>query len=332
MARFILSKSKVIKQYEKVQKISDSVSYSVKTNHEVAKILEESSDCFFSMHTGELVDLIKNKKRVWFFVQGNKDFPKEISQFVVDNINDLNNLIKFIKKENIEINLLLRMKLKEHTIHTGKHFVFGMGANKINELIPKLKENKNINRIGIHFHRKTQNISEWSLQYELEQSLSLEVFEKIDILNIGGGLPIEYKNYKADTTLIFDEILKLKKWLNEKNIKIIVEPGRFIAGPSIELEAKIINIYDNNIIIDCSVYNAAMDTFIAHIRLKVEGELEQGRAFTIKGCTPDSMDIFRYKVILDNPKIGDKIIFLNAGAYNFWCDFCNLKKLKTVIE
>jgi len=43
------------------------------------------------------------------------------------------------------------------------------------------------------------------------------------------------------------------------------------------------------------------------------------------------MDIFRYKVYLNSPKVGDKIRFLNAGAYNFSSDFCNLKKLKTEI-
>ncbi|MBL7169437.1 MAG: decarboxylase, partial [Candidatus Aenigmarchaeota archaeon] len=39
------------------------------------------------------------------------------------------------------------------------------------------------------------------------------------------------------------------------------------------------------------------------------------------------MDIFRYRVKLKNPKVGDKIVFLNAGGYNFTTDFCNLPKL-----
>jgi ornithine decarboxylase len=43
------------------------------------------------------------------------------------------------------------------------------------------------------------------------------------------------------------------------------------------------------------------------------------------------MDIFRYRTYLDNPKVGDKIVFLNAGAYTYSTDFCNLKKLETVI-
>jgi len=43
------------------------------------------------------------------------------------------------------------------------------------------------------------------------------------------------------------------------------------------------------------------------------------------------MDIFRYCVFLPDKKVGDKIVFLNAGAYNFSTDFCNLEKIDTRI-
>jgi ornithine decarboxylase len=41
--------------------------------------------------------------------------------------------------------------------------------------------------------------------------------------------------------------------------------------------------------------------------------------------------MFRYKVKLPEVKVGDKIIFLNAGAYNFSTNFCRLNELKTEI-
>lgn len=333
MARFILSKSKVLEQYNILRKIA-TVSYSLKTNFEVGRVLEELTDSFFSIHSTESLNEIKDKSRIWFFAQAwNKEeieslLNQNIKNFVVDNEADLNILLKNIKDK--KINLLLRMRLKEHTIHTGKYYVFGMYSKQINELIPKLRKNNSIEKLGIHFHRKTQNISEWSLKYELEQSLSKETLKSIDLVNIGGGLPGKYKNFRAEVMdHIFTEIKKLKDWL--KNKEMIIEPGRFIAAPAIKLETEIKNIYNNNIVIDCSVYNSAMDTFVAHIRLLVENELEQGTPYTIKGSTPDSMDIFRYKVFLKDPKIGDKIVFLNAGAYNFKTDFCNLVKLETVI-
>lgn len=330
-ARFILNRNKVIEQYNLVKEFGE-VSYSLKTNPEVGKVLEEETECRFSVHSLKDLENIKDKKRIWFFLQGNdkeelkKLFDFGVNNFVVDNINDLNLLLQFEKK----INLLLRMKLKENTIHTGKHFVFGFCSSKINELVPELRKDKNIGKLGIHFHRKTQNVSEWDLKEELIDSI--KDFSLIDMVNIGGGIPYEYKNFRNEVlNSIFNKIKELKEFLDDKKIKMIIEPGRFIAAPSVKLEAEIINIYENNIIINCSVYNSAMDSFISHIRLLVEGELEKGKNYTIKGCTPDSLDIFRYSVFLNNPKIGDKIVFLNAGAYNFSTEFCNLEKLETVI-
>ena len=132
---------------------------------------------------------------------------------------------------------------------------------------------------------------------------------------------------------ILEKIKELREFLNSKDIRMIIEPGRFIAASSIKLECNVVNVYDNNVIVDCSVYNSAMDTFVANIRLLVEEEKDEGFCYTIKGITPDSLDIFRYKVYFDKEvKVGDKIIFLNAGAYNFSSGYFNLGRLETNIE
>ncbi len=335
-ARFVLSKSKVIKQYKKIKENTDMVSYSYKTNQKVGNVLKKETECMFSVHSVESVNQLECPEKIWYFAQGwtkeelNKIFDKNVNKFVVDNETDLSVLLNYIKENNKKINLLLRMRLKEHTIHTGKHFVYGLYSNKINELLPKLRDNVLITKLGIHFHRKTQNVSEWSLIDELIDTI--KHWDKIDFVNIGGGLPAEYKNFRPKVIKnIFFEISKIKEWLNNQGIQMIIEPGRYIAASSVKLETNIVNIYDNNIVVDCSIFNAAMDTWIANIRLLVENELEQGNAYTIKGCTPDSVDIIRYKVFLRDPKIGDKLVFLNAGAYNFNTNFCNLPKLETVI-
>lgn len=333
-AKFVLSRSKVLEQLDNLKEVSDIVSYSFKTNYEVGKVLEESSDCMFSVHSIEALNKLNDKQRVIFFLQAQD--RKEIKEilsfnvkyFVVDNENDLRNLLDVADK----INLFLRMKLKENTIHTGKHFVFGFRSSKVNELVDELRSNPKISKLGVHFHRKTQNVSEWGLVEELEASLTTNSLDKLDMINIGGGLPYIYKNYSEQILdSVFKKLNNLKQYLNSKHIEVIVEPGRYIAAPSVKLVAEIRNVYDNNIIINCSIYNSAMDTFIAHIRLLVENELSKGQPYVIKGCTPDSLDIFRYRVYLNNPKIGDKIVFLNAGAYNFNCDFCQLLKLETEI-
>jgi len=342
-AKFILSKSILLKQYNLIKSVCDEVSFSTKTNYEAAKILESETDCHFSVHSVEGTGTIKDKARVWYFPQGwdaeevRQTIAEKALSFVIDNEADLKVLLDSIKTTTLKINLLLRMRMKENTIHTGKYFVYGFYSDQVNKMVPELRKNKNIGKLGIHFHRKTQNLSEWQLREELSDALDESSLKCLDCVNIGGGFPIKYKNFQADVLpRIFEEMKGLKEFLNKRNIRLISEPGRFIAGPAVKLQASIISMYDNSIIINCSVYNSAMDTFVASTKLEVEGELNgddeaKGTPYTIKGYTPDSMDIFRYRVYLKQPKVGDKIVFLNAGAYNFSTDFCSLKRLKTEI-
>lgn len=331
-AKFLISKSKVIEHYNKIKDICDIVSYSSKTNPVVTEILEENSDSMFSIHMINELKNVNDISRVIFLVQGcDAEFIKNlinkgIKWFVVDNEKDLDEFVKFDGKN---INLLLRIKLKENTLKTEKYFVFGMNSDLVNKKLKELKGK--FGSLGVHFHRKTQNIAEWSLKSDFEDIIDEYNFENIDYLCIGGGLPSYYANTNVD--VIENVLIKIKEfwnYLNNKGIKMIVEPGRFIAAPSGRLVTNVVRVYDKNIIVDASVYNSDMDALIVPVKLLIEGE-GIGDPYVIKGVTPCSMDLFRYKVYLKNVKEGDKIVFLNAGAYNFGSDFCDLDKLDVEI-
>lgn len=339
MAHFVLKKSEVLKKFEELQPISDVISYSSKTNPLVSKLLEEETTCMFSIHLENELININNYSRVMFLLQAtNVDqlrrlTKKGVRTFVADNLVDLRTLISFLESYDEQITLLLRMKMKENTIRTEKYYVFGMGYETTVSQLKKLRTHNKIKELGIHFHRKTQNMSEWDLEYELQNMFLKEELELFDIMCIGGGLPSEYANTNMNIIeIIKKKIASLKQWLNENNITLMVEPGRFLAAPGIELHTRIIGIHEKTIIVDASVYSGDMDSLIVPVKLKVKGELEKGTAFSIKGITPCSLDLYRYKVYLDNPRVGDEIIFLNAGAYNFASDFLNLKKLETKVQ
>lgn len=343
--KFTLSKSKVLKQYHIVSSVADMISYSSKTNSLVTQILGRETDCLFSIHLINELKNVEDKSRVLFLAQAwDEEQIKQlteqgINKFVIDNEVDLDTLIKFLESNDVRINLLLRLKLKENTLRTEKYFVFGMTSDIIIRRIRELKNHPRINQLGIHFHRKTQNLAEWNYAYELSQIFPPDVFESIQVINMGGGLPSEYANTNVNVFPgIFTKITEFKSWLREKEIKLILEPGRFIAAPAGKLHTTIIAIYDNNIIINASVYNSDMDALIVPVKLLVEGELtkeeateRQGKPYVIKGITPCSLDLFRYRVYLNNPKVGDRLVFLNAGAYNFTADFCDLEKIETEI-
>lgn len=342
-ARFILSRKKLHQQYDFFKRLNLKVSYSVKTNPIVAGILFKETDCDFSIHMIEDFKNVPNGKRIWYFPQAwkRKDFKnifnKGIRKFVVDNEVDLDELLKFIEKTNYRIDIALRMKFRENRIQTGKYFVYGISSENTCRLIREIRKDEHIEKLGIHIHRKSQNASEWNIKTDLEDALPEDILRIIDFVNLGGGYPVQYRNYVAPILdYVREKIIEARDWLNEKGIEVIVEPGRFIAAPCIKLEAEVIQIYDTNIVVNCSIYNAQLDTLLTDIRLIVEGELKEkskeGREYLIKGNTPTRDDIFRYKVRLREKRVGDKIVFLNAGAYNYTTDFCNLKKLETVLD
>ncbi len=339
-AKFILSKNVVLQQYQKVRELADVVSYSSKSNPIVTPILEQHTDSLFSIHMMNELKHIKDKSRVLFLAQGLNEkviddlIKQGIHSFVVDNESDLDEILKYLEKNNTAINLMLRVKLKENTLKTERYFVFGMDAAVVNRRIKELRANKKIKQLGVHFHRKSQNMSEWNLVYEIENILEEETRKALDIICMGGGIPAHYANTNVDVIdSIFKRISEFRSWLQKYNIKLMIEPGRFIASPTIKLVTTIIGMHQNNIIVNASVYNTDMDALIVPVKLLVEGELEkgQGQPYVIKGITPCSMDLFRYRVYLNEPKIGDTVTFLNAGAYNFTTDFCDLEKIETDI-
>jgi ornithine decarboxylase len=274
-AKFLLSKKVVRDKISFLEDLGIKVIYSYKTNHEVGDVIqEECENVDFSIHAFEEIDMIKDKKKISFFTQAELEsnlkglLKKGIRNFVVDNEVDLERLLKVISEEGVKIDLSLRMKFREHRIGTGRYFVYGLPAKRVNELLLSLKDNLNIGRLGVHIHRKSQNTSEWEIKEEIEDSLSKEALERLDMLNLGGGLPTKYRSYTANVMKYIVEKLKVAKEF--------------------------------------------LDTY------KIE-------------TIPTRDDIFRYKVKLNNPKVGDIITFLNAGAYNYTTDFFGYKKLETEI-
>ncbi len=331
--KFVLSKSKVLEQFDVVNKMADVVSYSSKTNPLVSSILEENTDSLFSIHLVSELKNVKDLSRVVFLAQAwtaeevMELISKGVKWFIVDNESDLDTFLSCDLPK--DVTLLLRLKLKENTLRTERYFVFGMSSEVVNK---RLKEIDKKIRLGVHFHRKTQNMAEWNLQYEFEQMIDPEVISKISVVNIGGGLPSEYANTNIDVLpSIFRKVEEFREWLVGKRIKLMIEPGRFIAAPAGKLITSIIGVHGNNIIVNASVYNSDLDALIVPVKLKVEGELSSGGAYVIKGLTPCSLDLFRYRVYLENPKVGDEIVFLNAGAYNFTTNFCDLDTIETEI-
>ncbi len=340
-AKFILSKNVVKKQVNKLKDLGLKLSYSYKTNREVGDVLQQILPAtHFSIHAKEEVEMIHDKSKIWFFIQAESKeeliiiLEKGVKNFVIDNEKDLEILLQVLEQVKIKVNLSLRMRFKEHRIGTGKYFVYGMSSKKINEIVESIKDNLFIDKLGIHVHRKTQNTSEWEIKGELEDSLEKETLERINFLNLGGGLPSVYRGYSSNIfDYIYSKLTEARNFLEKQDIEVYIESGRFIAAPSVILVTEVVQIQDKNtLLINTTIYNCALDTLITGTKMLVQGELEEGgEDYLIKGNSPTRDDIFRYRVKLRSKKVGDRIVFLNAGAYNYTTDFFWDRKLETEI-
>jgi ornithine decarboxylase len=338
-AYFTLSKSKLLEQLKILTDLNLKVSYSYKTNHEIGDVLQETSpETDFSIHAHEEIPMIKDSSKISFFTQAEsiedlkEIIQKGIKTFVIDNEIDLQNILQAAKELEKKVNISIRMKFQEHRIGTGKYFVYGLPSSRVNCLIQELKDSPQIQELGIHIHRKSQNTSEWEIVEELQDSIEPKTLEIVSSVNLGGGLPVEYKSYSGSTLpYILKKIEKDYEFLDSHNIQTIIEPGRFLAAPPIKLHTKIIQIKENILILNTTIYNCALDTILTETKMLVEEESTKGKDYLLKGNSPTRDDIFRYKVKLENPKIGKKITFINAGSYNYTTDFFGYKKLETKI-
>ncbi len=336
---FIVSKKEIKRRIWDLKRRSDIVFYSHKTNPFIGKLITKMNDgiglCL--NHINSLRDLDEDtlKKSLYYVHSESKEeiekiLDKGIKKFIVDNENDLKKVISVGDVEDIYI----RVKYREHTFYTGKYFVYGISWKKIEDIIKRYDLSNKYN-LGLHFHKRTQNIGEWYIFEDFFDMFSENFLKKYDIryVNIGGGIPWKYINSKPDLKYIFYNIDIFRKKLNDLNIKLVMEPGRYIAAPSVRLKVKVINKYEKTLVVNASIYNAYMDTYLLHHRLPILEESQNGKyCYTIKGNTLDSLDIFRYSACFENDiEIGDTLTFLNVGAYNFHCNFSFLSPIPYVI-
>lgn len=77
-----------------------------------------------------------------------------------------------------------------------------------------------------------------------------------------------------------------------------------------------------------------MDTMLVGLDLPCQAILDNDKTeetYTIRGRSPCSLDIFLKDVALPKTEVGDYLVFLNAGAYNFASDFVSMKKPQTIL-
>jgi len=195
----------------------------------------------------------------------------------------------------------------------------------LDDVIKKLSELKNIRIIGIHFHIGSQ-----ITRMSVFKSLCARINElqtwfishniNLEILNVGGGLGIDYEN--PDHNPGFPEYFSLINEFIDLNPGQIlhIEPGRSIVGQCGSLISTVLYI-KNGSNTQFAILDAGMNDLIRpalyQAHHKIENLTSDGNNFRydVVGPICESSDTFAKFIELPETRRGDLIAIRSAGAY-----------------
>ncbi|MDD5661294.1 MAG: diaminopimelate decarboxylase, partial [Candidatus Omnitrophica bacterium] len=256
---------------------------------------------------------------------------KGILFFNVESLSELENINRISKRLSKKVRVAIRInpdvEAKTHKyITTGKITnKFGIdldSAYKILMLGPKFS---NLNICGLHIHIGSQ-ITESAPFVAAIKKVSDFIRRLqnrgvvLEYLNIGGGMGIVYDRETPQTAQIYaDKIIPL---LEETGLKIIMEPGRFIAGNAGILVAKVLYIKTTPkkkfIIVDAGMNDLIRPSlYSAYHNILALQKTKGNEKADVVGPICESGDFFAKERNIPRVKKGDYLAVMSAGAYGF---------------
>ena len=144
----------------------------------------------------------------------------------------------------------------------------------------------------------------------------------IDMLDIGGGFPVDYMK-PVEPIEEFCAPIRAALRSVPKDVRIIAEPGRYIAAPAAIGVATVIGRARRDdtrwYYLDDGLYGSYSGQLFDHARYPLES-LRQGEprfASVVAGPTCDSIDVINENIALPELRNGDLVIGRAMGAYTW---------------
>jgi len=246
----------------------------------------------------------------------------------LENINRISGKLKKITRVAIRINPDVEAKTHKY-VTTGKITnKFGIDLDSAYKILLLRDKFKNLNICGLHIHIGSQ-ITESAPFVAAVRKVSDFIRHlkhkgiELKYLNIGGGLGIVYDRETPQTARIYaDKIIPL---LKKTGLKIIMEPGRFIAGNAGILVTKVLYIKHTPkkkfIIVDAGMNDlirpALYDAYHEILTAKTENRKQKTEKADVVGPICESGDFLAKGRLIPKVKEGDYLAVMGSGAYGF---------------
>ncbi len=327
--------------------IDPLICYSVKANSNLAvlRALVRQGSGLDIVSGGELFRALKAgcpaKKIVYASVgKTSREIEEAIRAgilfFNVESLAELENIDRIARRLNKKARVAIRInpdvEPKTHKyITTGKLTnKFGIDFTSARQILLLRNALTHTRITGLHIHIGSQITESVPYAAAIKKMIGfIETLKKagirLEYLNIGGGLGIVYDRETPQTAKKFaSQVLPL---LRKTGLKIIMEPGRFIAGNSGILVTRVLYIKNTPrkkfVIVDAGMNDlirpALYEAFhnIVPLRQVGQGMRGKSRLVDIVGPICESGDFLAKERMMPELKEGDYLAVMGAGAYGF---------------
>jgi ornithine decarboxylase len=246
-----------------------------------------------------------------------------IRTFVADNVDE----VRKFKRYGERVALLLRVSFRSPGAVCDLSRKFGCDPEDAIALA-RLAASLGIDVQGFSFHVGSQAADALKHVEAIEACRLLlaaarrEHLGTLDTLDIGGGFPIDYLRPALDIQRFCAPIRTALARLPAR-VRVLAEPGRFIAGPAAIGVATVMGRARREghwwYYLDDGLYGSYSGQLYDHARYPVES-LRQGEPrlpSVLAGPTCDSIDVIAENLMLPQLKAGDLIVGRAMGAYTW---------------
>jgi len=245
-----------------------------------------------------------------------------VKVFVADNPDELRKFVPYADKAEV----LLRVSFRSPGAVCDLSRKFGCDPENLLALARKAHDLGLIVR-GLSFHVGSQ-AADPSKHVEAIDAcarlLAVARREKLgpcDTLDIGGGFPIDYSQRAP---IIHEFCAPIRAALSKlpKRVRVIAEPGRYIAGPAAIGVASVMGRAEREGLwwyyLDDGLYGSYSGQLFDHARYPIEA-LKRGKRYpsVLAGPTCDSIDVISENILLPELEPGDLIVGRAMGAYTW---------------
>ncbi|MCK5014206.1 MAG: diaminopimelate decarboxylase [Candidatus Omnitrophica bacterium] len=203
---------------------------------------------------------------------------------------------------------------------------FGIDLRAAREIMKTRKKYSYIRFSGLHVHIGSQIIASTPFINALKRVIEfVDVLRKdgidLEYLDIGGGLGIIYKDEKPQTAQDFANAILPN--LKRTGLKIVMEPGRFIAGNAGIFVTKALYLKDNGVkkflIVDGGMNDLVRPSMYDayHEIVPLKKTSAKKTKMDIVGPICESGDFFAKDRMFPILKKGDLLAIMSAGAYGY---------------